>query len=255
MRKELVMEKWALMIGFDHKKSNLIQRAGMNYGICIHLAEDMAGAVEALERNKDYHIVMLFLDGQDILDHIKVIRVLTRVPVLVLRDRYDSAEKLAAINAGADEYIQWTERLDDWIASVMALVRRYAGWNQRGETSFGLSYAGFFISPQYHTVIINLKEVHFPRKEFDLLYLLASNPGRVFTGEQLYQNIWGDEYVYYSENSLNSCLRRIRKKLEQIPDAPCRIENRWGVGYCFVHRMENAVSGEFDAGYPACLRA
>lgn len=255
MRKEFVMEKWALVIGIDGKKSDIVRRTGMNYGICIHLVEDMAGAVEALERKNDYLIVMLFLDSQDILDYIKVLRVLTGVPVLVLRDRYDSAEKLAAINAGADEYIQWTERFDDGIASVLALVRRYAGWNQRGETSLELSYAGLFISPRYRTVMINLKEVHFPRKEFDLLYLLASNPGRVFTGRQLYQNIWGDEYVYYSENSLNSCLRRIRRKLEQIPDAPCRIENRWGVGYCFVHKIEKAVSGEFDAGYPACLQA
>ena len=73
------MENWALMIGFDRKKSDIIQRTSMNYGICIHLVEDMAGAVEALERRKDYLIVMLFLDSQDILDHIKIIRVLTRV--------------------------------------------------------------------------------------------------------------------------------------------------------------------------------
>ncbi|MCI8741034.1 MAG: response regulator transcription factor [Lachnospiraceae bacterium] len=251
------MEKWALTVGCDHRKSDIMERTALNYGVCIHTVEDMAGAVEELERNKDYLVVMLFLDSQDILDYIKVIRILTGIPVLVLRNQnqYDSMEKLAAIHAGADEYIQWTDRFDDGIASALALVRRYIGWNQRGETTSELSYVGLFINPRYRTVMINLKEVHFPRKEFDLLYLLASNPGRVFTGEQLYQNIWGDEYVYYSENSLNSCLRRIRRKLKQLPDASCRIENRWGVGYCFVHKTEKTADGEFGTEYPVPQRA
>lgn len=79
-----------------------------------------------------------------------------------------------------------------------------------------------------------MKEIQFPRKEFDLFCLLASNPGRVFINEQLYREIWGDEYIRSSDHGLNSCLRRIRRKLDEVPGEPCRIENRRGVGYCFM---------------------
>lgn len=236
------MEKLALTVGCDSRRSSMMEQVCLDYGVSVCTVKDTAGAVEELGRNKSYLLVILFLDSPDILDSIKVIRVLTRVPVLVLRNQYNSREKIASLNAGADEYLQWTDRCEDEVASALALVRRYTGWNQRREVSSGLSYAGVFISPRYRTILINLQEIYFPRKEFDLFYLLASQPGRVFTSEQLYENIWGDESDHASENSLNSCLRRIRRKLDQIPDAPCRIENRWGVGYCFVHENAERIS-------------
>ena len=240
-REEFIMEKLALTVGCDSRRSSMMERLCLDYGVSVCTVKDTAGAVEELGKNKAYLLVILFLDSPDILESIKVIRVLTRVPVLVLRSQYNTMEKIASLHAGADEYLQWTDRCEDEIASALALVRRYMGWNQRGEVSSGLSYAGLFISPRYRKILINLQEIHFPRKEFDLFYLLASQPGRVFTSEQLYENVWGDESDSAFENSLNSCLRRIRRKLDQIPDAPCRIENRWGVGYCFVHEKAKRI--------------
>ena len=86
----------------------------------------------------------------------------------------------------------------------------------------------------YHKVFINLQEIEFPRYEFNLLCLLASNPGRVFTNEQLYCDVWGDDYLRDADNGLHSCLNRIRRKLEEAGCTFCRIENIRGVGYRFV---------------------
>ncbi|WP_276852450.1 winged helix-turn-helix domain-containing protein [Enterocloster lavalensis] len=84
----------------------------------------------------------------------------------------------------------------------------------------------------FRKVFVNAQEIQLPRREFDLFYLLAANPGRVFTQEQLYQQIWGYDYVP-TENSLHPCLRRIRRKLEAVK-VPCSIQNMRGVGYCFL---------------------
>lgn len=93
---------------------------------------------------------------------------------------------------------------------------------------------GFYINKKKCLVVINGQEIGFPRKEFDLFCLLASNPGQVFTNEQLYKEVWKMEYVHAAENSLNSCLRKVRRKLEQVPGTICRIVNKRGMGYCFM---------------------
>lgn len=90
------------------------------------------------------------------------------------------------------------------------------------------------INVHYHKVFINSQEIEFPRYEFKLLCLLASSLGRIFTNEQLYRDVWGDDYLWDADNGLYSCLNRIRRKLEEVDGTSCRIENVRGVGYRFV---------------------
>lgn len=139
------------------------------------------------------------------------------------------------LEAGADEYIQWPDTIGEGIASAKALLRRYTDLNRGGgEPSQTFFRNGVLVSPERRSVFIHGQEIQFQKKEFDLFCLLASNPGRVFTNEQLYEKIWDGEYIRSSDDALNSCLRRVRRKLENVPGAGCRIENRKGVGYCFI---------------------
>lgn len=164
-----------------------------------------------------------------LLASLKILRSLTKAPILVMRHQYDGTEKIAAIEAGADEYIQWPDTVPEGVASSRALIRRYTLLNQLENRPLNiLSRGGIFISVDYHKVFINTQKVDFPRREFDLFFLLASNPGRVYTQEQLYELIWNVDYVP-TENSPH----RIRRKLEAI-HAPCTIQNVRGVGYCFL---------------------
>ena len=109
----------------------------------------------------------------------KIIRGLTKAPVLVVDRQYDSIEKTAAVKAGADEYIKWTDSyLEETIASGLALIRRYTELNQtKQQASSIISRGNLFINVDYHEVIINSQETEFPRYEFNLLCLLASSPG------------------------------------------------------------------------------
>lgn len=227
------MEKWVLAVGYDKEKFNDAQRETLKYGIFIRMAADPSAAMAELANQNNFLLVILFSDGPDFLNPVKILRSLTKAPILVMRHRYEGTEKVAAIEAGADEYIQWPDTIPEGVASCRALIRRYTELNRQEQRQLNiLSRGSIFISVNYHKVFINAQEVELPRREFALFYLLASNPGRVFTQEQLYEQIWNGEYVP-TENSLHSCLRRIRRKLEAA-GASCTIQNMRGVGYCFL---------------------
>ena len=233
------MEKWALAVGFESKECGAAIKEYQNYGICVRKTGDMQEATEELVAKNNYLLIIIFPETKWILEDIRTIRSLTGAPVLVLADKYDGAEKIASLEAGADEYIQWPDNVGEGIASARALMRRYTDLNGGGrEPSQAFFRNGILISPERRSVSIHAQEVQFQKKEFDLFCLLASSPGRVFTNEQLYEQIWGGEYIRSSDDALNSCLRRIRRKLENVPGANCRIENRKGVGYCFIQNPD-----------------
>lgn len=226
------MERWVLAVGYSKEGFNAAQRECLNYGVFIRMATDFAEAINELAKQNDYLLIAIFSDTSDFLSHLKMLRSLTKAPILVMKHQYDGTEKITAIESGADEYIQWPDTIQEGVASCRALIRRYTELNKQDVRKLNvLSRGSIFISVDYHKIFINAHEVEFPRREFDLFYLLASNPGRVFTQEQLYEQIWNGDYVP-TENSLHSCLRRIRRKLEAA-QAPCTIQNVRGVGYRF----------------------
>lgn len=228
------MERWVMAVGYDRNQFNKTQQEWLKYGVFIRMEATMPAAIQELSKNSDYLLVAIFSDGTEYFTPLKVIRGLTKAPILILKHQYVGAEKVAAIEAGADEYIEWPDSVEESVASGRALIRRYTELNQQDiRTQNVLVRRELFISADYRKVFINTQEVQFPRREFDLFYLLASAPGRIFTPEQLYREVWGDDYIP-SDGSLHSCVKRIRRKLETIPQNPCSIQTMRGVGYCFI---------------------
>jgi DNA-binding response OmpR family regulator len=227
------MEKWVLAVGYNKKKFSDLQQECLKYSVFVRIVSDMTDAISELSKEHNYLLVAMLSDKIDDLSTLHIMRGLTKAPILIMKHQYDGEEKITAIDAGADEYIQWPDTIQEGIASARALIRRYTELNRQDDGRLTiLSRGSIFISVDYRKVFVNAQEIQLPRREFDLFYLLAVNPGRVFTQEQLYQQIWGYDYVP-TENSLHSCLRRIRRKLEAVK-APCSIQNMRGVGYCFL---------------------
>ena len=224
------MEKAILAVGTGKKPTC---KDCQKYDLAVRMVESLAEAVGELVGG-DYFLLVMVCGGINILEAVRIIRGLTNVPVLVLQEEYDGAEKIAAIEAGADEYIRYPDTTGEWVASVRALIRRNMGIGRIEGTGEGLSKTDFYINRKKRLVIIKDQEIRFPQKEFELFYLLASNPGQFFTNEQLYKEVWKMEYAHATENSLNSCLRRVRRKLEQVPGSTCKIVNQRGMGYCFT---------------------
>lgn len=230
------MEKWVLILCHEPPELTDLQREWQKDGIFVRTVSDVGEAAIELSKNTGYLLVIIFSDGQEYLSPLKIIRGFTKAPILVVNRQYDSTEKTAAIKAGADEYIKWSDSyLEETAASGLALIRRYTELNQTKQQPFNIISRGIlFINVDYHKVFINSQEMEFPRYEFKLLCLLASSPGRVFTNEQLYRDVWGEDYLRDTDNGLHSCLNRIRRKLEEADCTSCRIENVRGVGYRFT---------------------
>ena len=100
-----------------------------------------------------------------------------------------------------------------------------------------LSYDGLEIDPKYRVVRTNGIEIEMTNYEFCILYLLARNPGQVFSREQIYTQVWSSPY-YGADDSVSSLIRRIRKKIEPDPSRPVYILTVWGVGYKFNNALE-----------------
>lgn len=227
------MRKRILFLGDDRGRVCKIKRefSGCEkfINICFHLTE----AVDILRADNSFLLIVFFFHNTIDISHIKIIRDVTNIPILVLQENYNSLEKIAVIDAGADEYIQWTGNTEEIIVSCRALIRRYTVFNQQNIVSTEVTiHGGVFINESTRKIFIYGDELKVARREFDLFCHLASQPKRIFTYEQLFNQIWGIEQTP-TENSLHSCIRRIRRKLESIPGCPCSIKNVYGVGYTF----------------------
>lgn len=235
--REAIMERWILILCHERPQLADLRGEWQKKGISVRIVPGVGEAAGEMSGNTDYLLVIIFSDGQQYLSSLKIIMELTKAPILILDRQYGSTEKTAAIKAGADEYIKWSDSyLEEAVASGFALIRRYTELNQtRQHPSCIISRGELFINVDYHKVFINSRETEFPRYEFRLLCLLAASPGRIFTNEQLYRDVWGEDYLRDADNGLHSCLNRIRRKLKEAGCTSCRIENIRGVGYRFIH--------------------
>ncbi|MDY2986507.1 MAG: response regulator transcription factor, partial [Peptoniphilus sp.] len=118
-------------------------------------------------------------------------------------------------------------------ARVEAMVRRYIDFNQKStDQSDILTIDGMQIDKENRTVKISDNNIELTNKEFDLLYFLASNKGRIFTKKQIYTNVWEEDYLF-DDSNIMSFISKLRKKIEPNPEEPTYILTVRGVGYRF----------------------
>lgn len=226
------MEKWVLTVGYDKEKFNDAQRESLKYGIFIRMAADTPAAVEELTRQNKFLLVIIFYDGPDYLTPLKIIHSLTEAPILMMRHQYNGGEKVAAIEAGADEYIQWPDTIQEGVASAQALIRRYTKMNQLENAPLTtLAYGDIFLCVEYHKAFICAREATFTRQEFEFLSLLLSGIGRAFTHEQICEAVWGVEYSERSSNALWCLVSKVRGKIAALGGDNKVIQTVRDVGY------------------------
>ena len=151
------MERWILILCHDRPQLADLQGEWQKKGISVRIVSVAGEASSELSGNTEYLLVIIFSDGKEYLSSLKIIRGLTKAPVLVVDRQYDSTEKTAAVKAGGDEYIKWTDSyLEETIASGLALIRRYTELNQtKQQPSSIISRGNLFINVDYHKVFIN----------------------------------------------------------------------------------------------------
>ena len=185
----------------------------------------------------DLLVLDLMLPGVDGLEICRRLRAAERyTPVLMLTARSTETDRVVGLEVGADDYLTKPFSIRELVARVKAIFRRVEALSARtaepGDAGAPLEVGDLTIDPAKRKVLLRGEEVHLTAKEFDLLHLFASRPGRVYTRAELLQQVWGYGYDGY-EHTVNSHINRLRGKIEDDPSNPTRVETVWGVGYRF----------------------
>ena len=191
--------------------------------------------VRLIDENKDsYSLIILDvmlpdIDGFQILQKI---RDTSNIPVLMLTAKSSEEDKVFGLRLGADDYLTKPFGINELLARVNSLIRRYTTLNPFTADIDSISLKDMVIDKLNRTVTVKYIPVLLTGKEFDLLLFLASNKGRVFTKKQIYSQVWEEEYAF-DDSNIMSFISKLRKKIEPDPDHPFYILTVRGVGYRF----------------------
>lgn len=229
-----------LIIGLDDAMFEMTRFAwsGEKTTVLYH-AEKIVDGIVALTSGK-YHLVSIVLPPDKderlyFISQIKIIRDMTAAPISIMtHDPYDTVLKVKVIDAGADDIQVCPPTMEEAIATAKAMIRRYRDLNNKEERPVTVICSdNIMISLEHRKVFIQGHEVELLPKEFDILRLLTSNQGRVFSHKQIINEVWGDDYIYETKHTLWSQINSLRKKIQIIPGLPNFIKTKRGVGYSF----------------------
>lgn len=198
---------------------------------------------EGLQKLKEERYQLVILDvmmpGMDGFETMEEIRKESSLPILMFTSKNDSASKVRGLRAGADDYLTKPFDMDELIARILSLIRRYTRFNcQDGPAPSKLSFDGLEIDLENRSITTEKGSFELPPKEFDLLLFLAENQGKILTKQQIYESVWGEEYVY-DDSNIMAIISRLRKKMETNPGNPKYIQTIKGIGY----RLNREVRG------------
>jgi len=187
-------------------------------------------ALEKIAENPDLlvlDIMMPKLDGFEVLERIRSDKRYKDIPVIFLTAKAGEIHEIKGLELGASDYIQKPISPKKLIARVKANLKKSDSLVKKRKLPENISYGPIEIDRKSFSVLVDGETVYFPRKEFELLFFLLSNPGRVFNREMLLKEVWGND-IYVIERTVDVHMRKIREKLGKYSDL---IETIKGVGY------------------------
>jgi DNA-binding response OmpR family regulator len=175
-------------------------------------------------------IMMPKMDGYEVT---RQIREQHNMPIIFLSAKTSDFDKVQGLVIGADDYMTKPFTPIELVARVNAQLRRFLMLNQpKVNHVSSLEFGGLVISPEQRTVSLYGEHIDLTPKEFDILYLLTSNPKKVFSVENIFQKVWGEAY-FEGANTVMVHIRTLRKKIEDDKRKNKLIKTVWGVGYTF----------------------
>ena len=179
-------------------------------------------------------IMLPGLDGFEVCREIRKKEINT--PILMLTAKSEEMDKVLGLEFGADDYLTKPFGIREFIARVKAIFRRVEVFKSDQHEKKDISFGALLIEVTKRKVQLNKKRIDLTPKEFDLLYLLSSHPGRTYTREELLNTIWGYQFNGY-EHTVNSHINRLRSKIEKDVSDPEYILTTWGIGYRFNDQL------------------
>lgn len=203
-------------------------------GFSVDIEGDGDNGLKAAE-NGDYDLILLdvMLPRADGFEICRQLRAQKDIPILMVSAKKEDIDKIRGLGLGADDYITKPFSPGELVARIKAHLARYERlMGRREEAGDEIKVRGILIDKSSRRVYVNNKEVFLTSKEFDLLALLAANPNRVFSKDELFDRIWGMDSVG-DVATVTVHIRKLREKIEVDPSNPQYIETIWGVGYRF----------------------
>jgi len=235
------MTKKILLVEDDTEIADLLHLHMQDLELQLDVAKDgESGLQKALENNYELVILDVMLPKLDGLEVCKRIRNEKRsLPILMHTAKTEELDKILGLELGADDYMTKPFSIRELFARIKALRRRVTAIKeaQNQENQQAISFGALKIDQAKRKVTINDEAVVLTAKEFDLLTLFATNPGKAFSREQLLNTIWGYQFSGY-EHTVNSHINRLRSKIEKDPANPVYIRTVWGIGYQFAEKEE-----------------
>lgn len=195
--------------------------------VCAYDGEEALRLFE--EQQPELILLDIMLPKMDGWQVCKEIRKSSDTPIIMLTAKSDTFDKVLGLELGADDYMTKPFEAKELLARVKAVLRRTESQEQNAEKE--VSFKNLSINISNYELKINNKQVDAPPKEIELLYFLASNPNRVYTREQLLEEVWGFDY-FGDSRTVDVHIKRLREKLEGV-EANWQLKTVWGVGYKF----------------------
>lgn len=224
-----------LVVEDDNAVAKLMVATMESQGYQYRIAKTGAGAImEALSYKPEVMILDLGLPDTDGIEVINKIRAWSNMPIIVVSARSEDADKVAALDAGADDYLTKPFSVDELLARLRVALRRVRYDRQRlSEESSVYENGGLRIDYAAGCVYLDGNEIHLTPIEYKLLVLLAKNTGKVLTHNYILREIWGNP-TKSDVKSLRVFMATLRKKLEKTPSEPRYIQTHIGVGYRMI---------------------
>lgn len=223
-----------LLVEDDEAISKMVGDSLSKEGYTVMAAYDGKEALRLFNEKKDIDVILLdlMLPHIDGLECLRMIRLQSNVPVLIMSAKDEPVDKALGLRLGADDYIAKPFSMIEITARIHALIRRTTSYrkSEPDDKDTIKKVGDLIVDLESYSVKKFGQEIKLTAKEFGILRLLITKPTQAFTKEQLYQLVWQEEYVH-DMNVINVHIRRLREKIEDEPSNPKYIKTLWGIGY------------------------
>lgn len=233
MREVQFTKKNVLIIDDNLHVCQEIKTALQNETTEIYYALSAHEGIEQLIKERFCLVIMDILQPEtDGIEMLRMIRQLRPIPILVLSSKSGSAERMAALKAGAHGYMEKPYNLEECLAYAQSLMELYMRLHMVEDRYYTLAFGSdLIIDPVKHQAMLKGELLNLTRKEFELLFFLANHAGQVLSREQIYSAVWNADSVYNVDEIVKAHIKTLRKKMQ--PSGKAYIKNEWGIGYRF----------------------
>ena len=220
-----------ILIADDNKQiTSILEEYAKKEGYIPIIAPDGEDAFKKFKtQNPDILLLDVMMPKKDGFEVCKDIRKVSNVPIIMITARGEDFEKIMGLEIGADDYIVKPFSPGEVMARVKAIMRRIAHEEEAGQL---FTFDNLKINFKDYTLSINGNIISLTKKEFEILWTLATNKNKVFSREHLLDSLWGYDY-FGDSRTVDSHIKRLRAKLDEHSHSKWNIKTIWGVGYKF----------------------